>query len=474
MEPPGQVDEGVARSERLVGEAGPDDDAKGGRAKQRKPRANHGSRKTKEKADHLLQSHGSSVSSQPDNDKEPLTAMQATTAPTEPAQSAARISVKTNSSGEAHGIKNLVAAEGQSGRVSAPRASNAAQQECWEAGKHADDPDATGLGVLLLSLGSLDLAQSRFDAFFRVYYKFHVPELKNVQVFKDDGEERLYYRPSDIEGHLPGKELDITNSAESECLTHDFYGEAETALVFHKYEDPENILTAERRYKGSFTHRYDVSHFPCDIQKLRLKFLMYPHDAHDYRRVWVGCKDVPSHDLEDLHQPDYHIDNLSQNNFELGEKTAEGYPTMSFTIVAIRNHGYHTITATMPMSMILLLTPASYKIDVEDIGGRLSVGLTLLLSTVAVKFVVAPDVPKVSYPTGLDIDTMISYGFLILVILQQVYFPEKDELASDIAHKCLPVLLAVIWRACAYSLFRYCKKWKRRLKHHAQGLASLK
>jgi hypothetical protein len=56
-------------------------------------------------------------------------------------------------------------------------------------------------------------------------------------------------------------------------------------------------------------------------------------------------------------------------------------------------------------------------------GDRLSVTLTLLLTAVAYKFIVASSLPQVSYLTKLDIHVLLCFGFLVLIACENVVHP---------------------------------------------------
>lgn len=82
------------------------------------------------------------------------------------------------------------------------------------------------------------------------------------------------------------------------------------------------------------------------------------------------------------------------------------YPRCTFTVYLERKTGYYTSNVILPMTIITLLSPLSCTVDEDGASmgtaDRLSVTLTLLLTAVAYKFVVASSLPTVSYITLLD------------------------------------------------------------------------
>jgi hypothetical protein len=91
----------------------------------------------------------------------------------------------------------------------------------------------------------------------------------------------------------------------------------------------------------------------------------------------------------------------------------------------------------------------------------MSIGTTLLLSAVAIKFVVAPSLPKVSYLTGIDLDTGMIYGFIVIVIVCQAYLPDYDEELRNISFKASLIVLAILWRTLFVIMWRYFTRGSR-------------
>ena len=82
------------------------------------------------------------------------------------------------------------------------------------------------------------------------------------------------------------------------------------------------------------------------------------------------------------------------------------YSRCIFTVYLWRKTGYYTSNVILPIFVLTLLSPLSCTIneDGSSMGtaDRLSITLTLLLTAVAYKFVVATSLPTVSYLTLLD------------------------------------------------------------------------
>jgi hypothetical protein len=82
------------------------------------------------------------------------------------------------------------------------------------------------------------------------------------------------------------------------------------------------------------------------------------------------------------------------------------YPRCIFTVYLWRKTGYYISNVILPICILTLLSPLSCFLndDGTSLGtaDRLGITLTLLLTAVAYKFVVASSLPTVSYLTLLD------------------------------------------------------------------------
>ena len=80
------------------------------------------------------------------------------------------------------------------------------------------------------------------------------------------------------------------------------------------------------------------------------------------------------------------------------------YPRCAFVTTLARRPGYYLTNIVLPMAAITFLTAISAGAVEADgsrlgTGDRLSVSLTLMLTAVAYKFIVASSLPQISYLT---------------------------------------------------------------------------
>ena len=103
------------------------------------------------------------------------------------------------------------------------------------------------------------------------------------------------------------------------------------------------------------------------------------------------------------------------------------YPRLTFRVLLERKSGYYISNVALPLAVLTALGPLSNAIEIDGssmgTGDRLSVTLTLILTAVAYKFVVAASLPQVSYLTLLDTHVLICFGFLVINVIENVLYP---------------------------------------------------
>lgn len=104
--------------------------------------------------------------------------------------------------------------------------------------------------------------------------------------------------------------------------------------------------------------------------------------------------------------------------------------------MATRRHGYYLWNVFLPTFLLTILAGTTYAVPRVNVAERLGVVLTLLLTSVAFKFVVAQGLPKISYNTCLDCYVLISFIFLTAAawnVAGVAYVANTDEeSAADI------------------------------------------
>lgn len=93
------------------------------------------------------------------------------------------------------------------------------------------------------------------------------------------------------------------------------------------------------------------------------------------------------------------------------------YPGLRFVLCVRRRPGYYIVNVVVPTGLIVLLCACQFQIAAEDVADRMSVSLTLLLTTIAFKLVTSSMMPAVAYLTLLDSYVSLSSLMNFLAVL---------------------------------------------------------
>ena len=93
---------------------------------------------------------------------------------------------------------------------------------------------------------------------------------------------------------------------------------------------------------------------------------------------------------------------------------------LTVTVLVSRLHNYYVYNVMVPMTVITCIGISTITVPICQVSRRLSVNLTLLLTSIAYKFIVSQDLPNVAYLTFLDKYVLFCLGTLVLYILENV------------------------------------------------------
>jgi len=102
----------------------------------------------------------------------------------------------------------------------------------------------------------------------------------------------------------------------------------------------------------------------------------------------------------------------------------------TFKIHLVRMANFYIFKVLFPLWIIVLTSLAPYALDTRDAQGRLELVFTLLLTTIALLYVVQESIPKISFLTLVDkivIATLLSLALSVLfcVLISTSSYPER-------------------------------------------------
>jgi len=128
----------------------------------------------------------------------------------------------------------------------------------------------------------------------------------------------------------------------------------------------------------------------------------------------------------------------------LAYSVSDEIPNAELQLRIERNPWYYLANVVVPLFLIVMLSMCAFALPVSDLSDRMSVVLTLVLTSVAFKYVVAGYLPKMSYMTFLDKYVLISFVMLCGVALENCVMFIKDQQNYDVT-KADNIFLGVVY-----------------------------
>lgn len=208
------------------------------------------------------------------------------------------------------------------------------------------------------------------------------------------------------------------------------------------------------RVKGRFKCPFDITSFPFDDQVLRIHVSSYWSNRIIRFRQELSIGNNISSALANFADggqwelQTYILSDVVQADYRCQSKEIRE-PLFQFHVHARRKYNYYLWNIAAMVNMISFLAFTSFAIDRSDIGKRLSVSLTLLLTVVAFKNFVSSILPKVSYLTLMDKYVLFNVAFIFLVAIQNAIVgrvAETNQAKYDLVFVFLSVVVYVLFQ----------------------------
>ena len=233
----------------------------------------------------------------------------------------------------------------------------------------------------------------------------------------------------------------------------------------------ETIMQWRADCRGSFREGFELEHFPFDVQPLTITVSCNrsSSEVELLEDCYTGTKSILRNQFTVMTDFDLSGPVMQSRTDEDLKK----YPLLHVYFVGQRRAAYYMWNIALPNFLLSALVFTSFAIAPEDLADRLSVTLTLVLTSVAFKYMVAQELPRISYLTLLDKYILLSFAFLALVggqnTLAAVIVEERIVEVSRYVIEAIFVLIHVLLGAL--SLHYMCLETKKRDRLLAGGLS---
>eukprot|EP00933_Yihiella_yeosuensis_P026945 TRINITY_DN20908_c0_g1_i1.p1 TRINITY_DN20908_c0_g1~~TRINITY_DN20908_c0_g1_i1.p1 ORF type:complete len:402 (-),score=63.49 TRINITY_DN20908_c0_g1_i1:92-1207(-) len=322
-------------------------------------------------------------------------------------------------------------------------------------------PFCVGIRVNMDRLTEINDGEESFTAMYFFHFfvdikGMHLPRKKNAWKLMEKIRQRLdvenCYSTCDGEGDDGIKKPSINPKAEP-------------GAELPRDSDLKEEIRIEWKLSGKFGESLELQSFPFDSQELNvwlrigIPIIRAGHEDMSFFLEDSGQSKVCLHvfTLKNTWVKPQYVDvRLTTTKASHNSKQDQFY-LLKVTAVATRRPFYYVLNIVTPMFSIALMSGAAVFIHKGDVGDRLSASLTLILTAVAYKYIVAQMVPRIGYNTILDWYILGCWLFLFVMVIENCFYSinwVRDTCPEVVTISLLGGafgLFNIIWCVCAYS-----------------------
>ncbi|MFM9108904.1 MAG: hypothetical protein ACKOWF_19635 [Chloroflexota bacterium] len=200
-----------------------------------------------------------------------------------------------------------------------------------------------------------------------------------------------------------------------------------TQLYDEPVPQPDGTLYQAIRYQGAFTNKFPLQRYPFDEQSLAIVFEdnTYPQDVLVYVPDDPPVTMNPETDLPgyELQPPKFAI---IQQDYPttFGDLTLDApapYSRGNVDIHLTRPPIAAAIKLLLPILLVVLVAALTFFIDPAYPEARVGMGITALLTLVALQFTTNAELPQTDYLIMLDMLYICAYAFVFAIMASAVY-----------------------------------------------------
>ena len=238
---------------------------------------------------------------------------------------------------------------------------------------------------------------------------------------------------------VPHPTLQLFNTSNVTCL--------DEIPCIRLYPQKGGAVMMNIGYIATFSEHFELENFPFDTQMLTIDLRL------DNPNTWNMF------DLS-VHAVMFHKNALTLPEWTVGSPVVERH-SMKFrntkvNLMITRKITYYMTNIVGMMIGLTLLCLGTFLVPEEDLADRLGIILTLVLTAVAFKFVVADSIPKLGYNTYIDIFLLLNFGLLFMMTAACVgtNLGLMSNQTAVIMSVCAIVILNCTWGMFSFRVHR--------------------
>jgi hypothetical protein len=281
----------------------------------------------------------------------------------------------------------------------------------------APRPEKVTVGAFIHDVQEVDLESGSFVLDFYLWFRWRNPTVDptdSIEVMNSNGMENT---TTSATGGVTGKPL---------------------------YPEPRIMPDGSRymayRYQGVFSRKMDLAKFPFDAQDL----LVYFEDQDQDTRFLEFVPDAtPVAISPTVTIPGYEIGTprltVAQHRYptNFGDLSAPGeteYSRITLELPVTRDVLPYLVKIMLPIMIVILITSLIYVLPGRFEEARTGIGVTAMLTMVALQWSTDSDLPSVEYLTMLDLVYILSMLYILVAMGYAVFASRRSRKDAAEAH----------------------------------------
>lgn len=263
-------------------------------------------------------------------------------------------------------------------------------------------PAKVTYGVFINNLENIDLATNSYSIDLYLWLRWKHPKID------------------------PSKSIEVMNtlSGDQAVEMHPLYDEP--------LEMPDGSKYMAFRLHGWFDSKMDLAKYPFDVQTLVMDFEDSKYDS-------TGVEYVPDTDPATINPsvtlPGYIVGNPTAVALEhpyptnFGDLTVAGRPNYSrirVTLQVERHVMPSMVKIVVPIFLVILITSLIFLLPGRFEDSRIGIGVTAMLTIVALQWTTTSDLPDVEYLMMIDLIYMLSTGYVLAAMAYTVIASRRE------------------------------------------------
>jgi hypothetical protein len=215
------------------------------------------------------------------------------------------------------------------------------------------------------------------------------------------------------------REMPLGDVWDPRALLANLQGLVTKSLPDVVHVDGDGTVTYYQRYTCKLSQPLLLQDFPMDTHVFTIQFAAAGYAADELTFVpdvteRAGVRIEGGAMADRLSLPDWQVLGHTTSTAAYQPIPGANAPGFAFEFTARRYLAYYIWQIVLPLAMVVVMSWTAFWLDTKDVGARVGVATSAILSLIAYRFVLASLLPNLPYMTRMD---YLMVGSTLLVLL---------------------------------------------------------